>query len=41
MSMRNSKLQNKYDVFVSYFKEHNPQAASELVFATHTSFWCR
>lgn len=32
MSMRNSKLQNKYDVFVSYFKEHNPQAASELVF---------
>ena len=32
LSMRNSKLQNKYDAFVSYFKEHNPQAESELVF---------
>ena len=30
--MRNSKLQEKYDAFVSYFNEHMPIAESELVF---------
>lgn len=32
--MRTTKLQQKYDLFVSYFKEQMPTAGSELVFRT-------
>ena len=30
--MKNTKIQQKYDMFVAYFEEHMPLAGSELKF---------
>ena len=32
IAMKNTKIQQKYDVFVAYFEEHMPVAKSELVY---------